>query len=317
MSLNETLGSTYAFVFPGQGSQSVGMGKELVESSDVAHTVMDRADDVLGFPISRLCFEGPEEELGDTHNSQAAIFTVGIAALRALEARAQEDGVTLGPMMVTGHSLGQFTALVAAGVLEFDVALKLVRERGRLMKEAGTERPGGMVAVLGLEDEALAAVVEEAAQGDVLTIANRNCPGQVVVSGEVAALDRFGPLAQEAGARRVARLPISIASHSSLMSGASRQLNETLDTLTFGQPAMPVVANTTGGQLNTAEEIREELRHHVERGVDWTGTIQTMLDAGITTFVEVGHGSVLAGLNRRIDRSSKTLGLKDLGLTPA
>lgn len=317
MSLNETLGTTYAFVFPGQGSQSVGMGKELTESSDAAREVMEYADDILGFPLSRLCFEGPEEELAETFNSQPAIFAVGIAALRALEEKAESEEFNLAPMMVAGHSLGQFTALVAAGVLEFGNALKLVRERGRLMKEAGEANPGGMAAVLGMEDDAVASVVEQAAQGDVLTVANRNCPGQVVVSGEVAALDRFATMAQEAGARRVARLPISIASHSSLMSGATVELNTIFDALTFQPPQMPVVANTTGQRLNTTEEIREELRYHVERGVDWTGTIRTMLDAEIPTFVEIGHGSVLAGLNKRIDRSAKTLGLKDLGLPSA
>lgn len=317
MSLNDTPGSTYAFVFPGQGSQSVGMGKELTDASAAARETMQQANDILDMDLAALCFEGPEEALGDTYNSQAAIFTVGVAALRSLgEAMEQEDTV-LAPMMVAGHSLGQITALVAAGVLEFGPALTLVRERGRLMKEAGDEHPGGMVAVLGMEDDELAAVVERAAGDDVLTIANRNCPGQIVVSGELVALERFSELAREAGARKIARLPISIASHSSLMAEASRQLNDIFDRLTFQQPAMPVIANSTGQRLNTSEEIREEMRHHVVNGVDWTGTIRTMIDANITTFVEIGHGSVLAGLNRRIDRSTRTLGLKDLGLTPA
>lgn len=317
MSLNDTLGSTYAFIFPGQGSQSVGMGKDLAESSDAARGIMEQADEILDFPLSQLCYEGPGEELGDTWNSQAAIFTVSIAALRSLEEAAARDDIVVAPMMVAGHSLGQFTALVAAGVLDFGTALKLVRQRGRLMKEAGDEHPGGMIAVLGMDDDVLTELVAQAAQGDVLTVANRNCPGQIVVSGELAALDRFTELAKGAGARKIARLPISIASHSSLMSDASRQLNNLLDRLTFQQPAMPVVANTTGGRLNTAQEIREEMRHHVESGVDWTGTIQTMVENDITTFIELGHGSVLAGLNRRIDRSTTTLGLKDLGLTPA
>ena len=311
------LGSTYAFVFPGQGSQSVGMGKDLADSSDAARSILEQADDILDFPLSRLCFEGPADELADTYNSQSAIFTVGVAALRSLESAAKEAGIVLAPMMVAGHSLGQFTALVTAGVLDFGDALKLVRQRGRLMKESGDERPGGMIAVLGMDDDVLAEIVEQAAQNDVLTIANRNCPGQTVISGELVALDRFAELAKDAGARKIARLPISIASHSSLMSEASRQLNDIFDQLTFQQPDMPVVANTTGLRLNTAGEIREEMRHHVESGVDWTGTIRTMIDNNITTFVEIGHGSVLAGLNRRIDRSTTTLGLKDLGLTPA
>lgn len=317
MSLNDTLGTTYAFIFPGQGSQSVGMGKELANSSEAAKTVMEQADAILDFSLSRLCYEGPEEDLGDTFNSQAAIFTVSIAALRALEEAAASEDIILAPMMVAGHSLGQFTALVAAGVLDFSTALKLVRQRGRLMKEAGDEQPGGMIAVLGMDDDVLAGIVGEAAQGDALTIANRNCPGQIVVSGAVPALDRFTDMAKDAGARKLARLPISIASHSSLMAGASRQLNELFGRLTFQQPAMPVIANSTGQRLNNADDIREEMRHHVETGVDWTGTMHTMIESNIKTFVELGHGTVLSGLNRRIDRSATTLGLKDLSLTPA
>ncbi|HWV35456.1 MAG TPA: ACP S-malonyltransferase [Thermomicrobiales bacterium] len=317
MSLQDTLGTTYAFIFPGQGSQSVGMGKDLAHASDIARETMEQADAILDTPLTQLCFEGPEDELNDTYNSQAAIFTVGIAALRTLEHKAAGEDIVLAPMMVAGHSLGQITALVAAGVLEFETALKLVRERGRLMKEAGDEHPGGMIAVLGMDEDILARLVDEAAQGQALTIANRNCPGQIVISGEVSALDRFTELAKDAGARKMARLPISIASHSSLMEDAAHQLNELFDQITFRDPTMPVIANSTGERLNTGAEIREEMRNHVVNGVDWTGTIQTMIANGITTFVEIGHGSVLAGLNRRIDRNTKTLSLKDLELPSA
>lgn len=317
MSLQDTLGTSYAFIFPGQGSQSVGMGKELTDASDVAREVMDEADAILDMPLSRLCFEGPEEDLSDTYNSQVAIFTVSIAALRALRQQADDEGVALAPTMVAGHSLGQITALVAAGVLDFPTALKLVRQRGRLMKEAGDEHPGGMIAVIGMDEEALARLVDQAAQGQALTIANRNCPGQIVISGEVAALDRFTDLAKDAGARKIARLPISIASHSSLMTNAARQLNELFDQISFRDPAMPVIANSTGERLNTGAEIREEMRNHVVNGVDWTGTIQTMVANGVSTFVEIGHGAVLAGLNRRIDRNTRTLSLRDLGLPSA
>lgn len=317
MSLNDTLGTTYAFVFPGQGSQSVGMARELAESSDAAREVIEYADANLGVSLSEMMFEGPEEELSDTFNSQPAIFTASVAALRAMEEQAEKEDIVLAPMMVAGHSLGEFTALVAAGVLDFETGLRLVRARGEAMAHAGRIAPGAMAAVLGMDDDKLAALVEEAAQGDVLTLANLNCPGQTVISGAVEPLERFMELAKDAGARRIARLPISIASHSALMEPAARTLNELFNEVTFGEPAMPVVSNATGQPLNTSEEIREELRHHVVRGVNWTATIQTMVASNITTFVEIGPGSVLAGLNRRIDKSTTTLSLKDLGLTPA
>ena len=317
MSLNETLGTSYALVFPGQGSQYVGMAKELAESSGIARETIEHADARLGFPLSELMFEGPEETLNDTFNSQPAIFTASVAALRALHARADDEGYVLAPMMVAGHSLGEFTALVAAEVIDFETGLDLVRARGRAMMEAGAANPGAMAAVLGMDDERIAELVDEASQGDVITIANLNCPGQTVVSGAVEPLERFVELAKSAGARRVARLPISIASHSALMEPAAATLNTLFDDIVLNQPTMPLVSNSTGQRLNTAEEIREELRYHVVRGVDWTTSIRTMIEAGITTFVEIGPGNVLAGLNKRIDKSVSTLSLKDLDLPSA
>jgi [acyl-carrier-protein] S-malonyltransferase len=317
MSLNDILGSSYAFVFPGQGSQYVAMANELADSSDAARDVIQQADALLGFSLSDLMFNGPEDELGDTYNAQPAIYTASVAALRALEEQARKEDVVLAPTMVAGHSLGEFTALVAAGVIDFETGLRLVRARGQAMMEAGTASPGAMAAVLGMDDDTLASLVNEAAQGDVLTLANLNCPGQTVISGAVAPLERFMDLAKDAGARRIARLPISIASHSALMEPAAARLNELFDDLTLGEPAMPVVSNSTGQPLNTADEIREELRYHVVRGVNWTASIQTMVGSGISTFIELGPGSVLAGLNRRIDKSASTLSLKDVGLPSA
>lgn len=317
MSLNETLGTSYALVFPGQGSQYVGMAKELASSSDTARETVEHADARLGVELSRMMFEGPEDELNDTFNSQPAIFTASVAALRALQQQAEDEDYVLAPMMVAGHSLGEFTALVAAEVIDFETGLGLVRARGRAMMEAGVAHPGAMAAVLGLDDERVAQLVDEASQGDVITIANLNCPGQIVVSGAVEPMERFMALAKDAGARRVARLPITIASHSALMEPAAETLNELFDDTVFGQPKMPVIANSTGQELTTAEDIREELRHHVVRGVDWTRSVRAMIDAGITTFVEIGPGNVLAGLNKRIDRSITTLSLKDIGLVPA
>jgi [acyl-carrier-protein] S-malonyltransferase len=317
MSLNETLGPSYAIVFPGQGSQYVGMAKDLAERSDVARETIEQADARLGTNLSTLMFEGPEDELNDTYNSQPAIFTASVAALRALQRNAGDEAYELSPMMVAGHSLGEFTAMVAAGVIGFEAGLDLVRARGRAMQDAGIARPGAMAAVLGMDDERIAQLVDEASNGEVITIANLNCPGQTVVSGAVTPLERFIELAKNAGARRVARLPISIASHSALMEPAAETLNELFDDVTFEPPRMPVIANSTGQPLSTVEEIREELRYHVVRGVDWTTSVRTMIDAGVTRFVEVGPGTVLAGLNKRIDKSVATLSLTDLGLPGA
>ena len=314
MSVMETLGTSYAFVFPGQGSQTVGMGKALAEKSSAAHDLLEQANDALRMDLRELMFNGPEEALADTHNSQPAIYTASAMALAALAAKTEEEGGYLAPNLVAGHSLGEFTALLSAGVFDFVTGLRLVRARGEYMAAAGDDRPGAMAAVLGLDDRVLAGLVEQAAEGDVLTVANLNCPGQTVVSGEVAPLERFMELATAAGARRIARLPISIASHSELMEPAAAKLNELFDQTTFHDPAMPVLSNSTAEELTDASEIREELRHHVVKGVNWTATVQTMAAAGITTLVELGSGSVLAGLNKRIDKSITTIGLKDLGL---
>lgn len=316
MSLLEQLGSSYGFVFPGQGSQSVGMGKTIEANSTAAKERLDQANEILGLDLRQLMFEGPEEDLADTRISQPAIYTVSAMGLAAMIERVEsdDDGAYLAPNMVAGHSLGEFTALVAAEVIDFTTGLKLVRARGKFMAEAGEQRPGAMAAVLGMDDDKIAELVEEAGKGGVLTIANLNCPGQTVISGEEAHLERFMELADDAGARRIARLPISIASHSELMEPAAEQLNEMFDEITFNEPKMPVVSNSTGEALTSAAEIREELRHHVVRGVNWTASIQTMAERGITTLVEIGNGNVLAGLNRRIDKSLKTLSLADLGI---
>jgi [acyl-carrier-protein] S-malonyltransferase len=314
----EALGGTVALVFPGQGSQFVGMGRALYEASPAGRRVFDHADEALGFPLSRLCFDGPAAELEDTINAQPAILTASVAALEALGERAAAVGATVRPLVVAGHSLGEFTALVAAGVLDFPAALRVVRERGRLMKEAGDERPGGMAAVIGLDRDALAAVCAEAtaeAEGaGIVVVANDNCPGQSVISGDVSALQRAMELARQAGAKRVARLGISIASHSPLMACAAIQLAEILDGLPLRPPRIPVVANGGGRAMETVAEVRQELAHHVERPVDWTRSVRSMVEAGATTFVEVGPGQVLAGLIKRIERDVATVGLADLGL---
>jgi [acyl-carrier-protein] S-malonyltransferase len=303
-----------AIVFPGQGSQFVGMGRALVETSAAAGRVFEQADAALGIPLTTLAFEGPAGELEDTINAQPAILTTSIAALVAIEEQAAALGRRVEPVVVAGHSLGEFTALVAAGSLEFEEALRLVRERGRLMKEAGQERPGGMAAVLGLDDAVLDAVVAEASSEGIVVVANANCPGQTVISGEVGALTRAIELAKERGAKRVARLAISIASHSPLMTRAAAQLTELIDRVPFRAPRVPIVGNVSGRAITTVEEIRQELAHHVERPVNWTRSVQEMVALGATTFVEVGPGQALTGLIKRIDRNVRTLGPADLGL---
>ena len=314
MTLNETLGANVVYVFPGQGSQVVGMGKDLYDHSPAARAAFDEADAILGTSLSSLAFEGPAEELNDTFNAQPALLVTSIAAMRALDERAAAEGTQVTPNVMAGHSLGEFTALVASGALGFAETLTLVRERGRLMREAGIERPGGMAAVLGLDEAPLVAVCEQASAHGVINVANANCPGQIVISGEVAALDVAMELAKAAGAKRVARLPVSIASHSPLMAEASRQLRAITDGLPILDPRVPIVGNVSGMPIRTADELRAELEHHVERPVNWTGSVQQMISMGADTFVELGAGNVLAGLIKRIDRAVTTVSMADLGL---
>lgn len=314
MSVAAAMGARVALVFPGQGSQFVGMGRALYNASAPARQVFDHADELLGFSLSQLCFQGPAAELEDTINAQPAILTHSAAALAAITAEATDDGGTLTPLVMAGHSLGEFTALMAAEVLDFPTTLALVRERGRLMKAAGTDYPGGMAAVIGLDEATLAEVCTTVEDEGVIGVANANCPGQTVISGEVPALLRAMDLAKERGARRVTRLGISIASHSSLMARASRQLGEILATLPLRDPRVPVVGNVSGRAMTIVAEVREELAHHVERPVNWTRSVQEMVSMGATTFVEVGPGHALSGLIKRISREVTTVGLADLGL---
>jgi [acyl-carrier-protein] S-malonyltransferase len=304
-------GRPVAFVFPGQGSQYVGMGKALYDASETARRVFRRADEILGFALTRLCFEGPEQELNDTINAQPAILTVSVACLNAMRERWQAMGQVIAPRYVAGHSLGEFTALVAADVIDFDSALVLVRERGRLMKENGSERPGGMLAVLGLDREVVEGVVAEAAASGVITLANANSPGQLVLSGESAALDRAAELARARGAARVVRLPISIASHSPLMARAAMQFGEIVARLPLRQPRIPIVANITGQILTSADDIRKELADHILKPVQWTASVVEMVTRGSAEFLEIGPGQVLSGLIRRISQESQVVSLND------
>lgn len=311
MDILNILKSRIAFVFPGQGSQYVGMGKQLYETSPAARRVFEQADQILNFPLSTLCFEGPQEALDDTVNAQPAILTVSIACLEALKERLGPLGYVLAPSLVAGHSLGEFTALVAAGVLDFEDALKLVRERGLLMKESSLQKPGGMAAVIGLDDGTLQEVVEVAQTEGVLTVANANSPGQMVLSGELPALQRAMELAKERGARMVTRLEISIASHSPLMQQASQRFSALLSQIQLRPPEVPLIANISARAITTVEDLRSELSEHLVRPVQWTQSVQAMMAQGIDTFVEIGPKQVLSRLIKRISAEANPVTLTE------
>ena len=302
--------SATAFVFPGQASQEVGMGRDIAANYTVARDTFLQADDILGFKLSSLCFEGPEAELNDTINTQPALYVCGIATLRALQAECPEAV----PACVAGHSLGEFTALTAGGALTFEDGVRLVRERGRLMKEAGVRSPGAMAAVLGLDGDAVRILCEQVARqtGGVLVLANDNCPGQTVISGDERSIEAALEAAPAAGAKRAVRLAVSIAAHSPLMESASVDFRRALEQVSFHRPHVPVYANIDARPLTTAESIRQELEQQLTRSVLWTDSVRAMAAAGITTFVEVGPKDVLTGLIKRIDRDAARVVLNDL-----
>lgn len=293
--------SKVAFVFPGQGSQMVGMGKDLVEMYPVARQIFEEADDILGFKLMDLCFNGPENDLNDTLNTQPALYVSGIAFLRTLQAE-RSDAL---PAFAAGHSLGEFTALAASGAVSFEDGLRLVRERGRLMKEAGTKNPGAMAALLGLDAPVVSDICDRASQqtGGVLILANDNCPGQNVISGDDATIEVGMTLAKEAGAKKVVKLPISIASHSPLMESASAEFREVLAGVEFQTPQIPVYGNVEAAPLLDVNAIRQELDMQLTHPVRWTESVQAMIRAGAETFLELGPKDVLTSLLKRIDRS--------------
>ncbi len=293
-----------AYVFPGQGSQWVGMGRDLYESYASARTVFDQADEVLGFPLSRLCFEGPDDELRQTINAQPAILTVSYACLEA----ARESGHNLpSPVFIAGHSLGEYTALPVSGVLEFAATVYLARERGRLMHEAGVIRPGGMAAVMGFDEALLAAVCRQTE----VQLVNINCPGQLVISGARENLAKATELAISKGAKRVIPLPVSGAFHSLLMQPAVDGMTGIIEKLSFQEPVIPIIANTTAQPLTTAESIRVELLRQLYNCVQWQRSIEYMVNKGVTTFIEIGPGKVLTGLIKRINGEVKTVNMGD------
>lgn len=300
------------FLFPGQGSQHVGMAKELAQVYPAARAVLTEADDILGLAISRFCFEGPEELLTDTINAQPALFAASMAVLCAVQ---EELGYLPRPTFFAGHSMGEYSALAAAGCIDFADGLRLVRERGRLMKEAGRRQPGRMVAVLGLSEEVVAQVCAEAAAANkgVAQIANDNCPGQIVISGDEGSIATAMSGLERAGARKVVPLAVSIAAHSPLMEPAASQLKARIEAIDVREPLAPVIGNTSGRPLDTAEAICHELNAQLTGSVKWTDSMRHAVDTGIETFVEIGPGSVLTGLMKRIQRRGKRLNVSDAG----
>ncbi len=299
---------TYAFLFPGQGSQYVGMADELADQP-AAQALLAQADDLLGFSLSAMMQKGPAEALNDTVNTQPALFVHALAALKALQAARPE----IQPRFMAGHSLGQLTALTAAGALSFADGLRLVRLRGQLMKEAGQAAPGGMAAILGLSLEAVEDVCRRASRPDEpVQVANDNCPGQVVVSGSAAAVTRAVALAQEVGARRAVPLAVSIAAHSVLMESAQQAFNRALEETPFLTPQTPVVGNVAAAPLSSPEAIRADLAAQLTARVRWTESVAWMAAQGVDAFVEVGAGKVLSGLVKRIARGTKVLQWRSL-----
>ncbi|HEX6545877.1 MAG TPA: ACP S-malonyltransferase [Bryobacteraceae bacterium] len=289
--------SKIAFLFPGQGSQYVGMGKLLAEKESIARRTFEEADEALGFSLSQLCFEGPEEELRKTENTQPALLAVSVAAWRVLK----QAGYS--PAVVAGHSLGEYSALVAAESLAFTDALRLVRNRGQYMQTAVPLGQGSMAAILKLPEGKLDPVLAEAAQGEVVTAANLNSPDQVVIAGHTAAVERAMELAKAAGAKRVVTLHVSAPFHCPLMEPAQQQLKPDLDRTAFADFKIPLVNNWKAEAVSTAAAAREGLYHQIPNPVLWMDTIRVIRSMGADRYIEVGPGSVLSGLCRQIDPS--------------
>jgi [acyl-carrier-protein] S-malonyltransferase len=300
--------STTALLFPGQGSQEVGMGADLVEAFPTASATFAEADKILGVALGDLCFSGPVDDLNDTYNTQPALYVMGVALLRVLRDIFGDD---LRPAYVAGHSLGELTALTAAEALDFPAGLKLVRERGRLMNEASQRSPGAMAAILGLDAGHVGELCAEVSQqtGKTLVLANDNCPGQIVISGDKEAIETALPLASERGAKRAVQLVVSVASHSPLMQSITPGFRGALAETPFSAPAIPVIGNVAAMPLDSVEAIRAELGAQLTSSVRWTESVQYMLEQGITTFIELGPKDVLSGLMKRIDRTTNRIAL--------
>lgn len=297
---------SYAFIFPGQGSQHAGMGKELADNFKTARLSFEEADDALGFSLSRLCFEGPEEELKLTANTQPAILAASVAALRVLR---EESAIT--PSFLAGHSLGEYSALVASGALDFADALRTVRARGSFMQDAVPVGVGAMAAILGAEAEVLQEICAEAAQGEVVSPANFNSPGQIVVAGHTGAVNRAIEIAKARGFRKAMLLPVSAPFHCALMQKAADRLAEALEPVQVNALSAPVVSNVEAKPNSDAARVKPLLVQQVCAPVLWDAIVQHIVAAGVTSFVEIGPGKVLAGLVKRISKETTSFNVQD------
>src|SRR5436309_3892750 len=297
--------ASIAFLFPGQGSQAVGMGKNLFEKYPIARQTFEEADEALGIKLSQLCFEGPEDQLRMTENTQPAILTVSVAAWRVLD----EKGIK--PVFAAGHSLGEYSAHVAAQTISFSDAVRTVRNRGKYMQEAVPVGTGAMAAILGMSSEEVTAICSEAAEGEVCEPANINSTEQIVISGDKHAVERATKLASDRGAKRAVMLPVSAPFHCSLMKPAQERLAGDLRALKLQNPAVPVVSNVDAALVNNAESSRDALIRQVTGAVKWEQSMRLLIASGVQTFVEVGPGKVLCGLMRQIDRSKTCLNVAD------
>lgn len=295
-----------AFIFPGQGSQTVGMGKAFAESNEVVHSIFKKADEKLNYPLSKIIFEGPQEELTLTTNAQPALMTTSIAILQSFK----ESGIQ--PDFVAGHSLGEYTALVAANAISFEDGVYAVRKRGEFMEEAVPNREGTMAAVLGLDRDSLKEVTDNVtAEGHPVQLANINCPGQIVISGSRTGVELASQKAKEAGAKRVLPLEVSGPFHSSLMKPAAERLQGVLDEINIINAEVPVIANVSASEMIEKDDIKEKLIQQLYSPVLWEDSIRKMIELGVDTFVEIGPGKVLSGLVKKIDRSAKTYAISD------
>ncbi|WP_027854374.1 ACP S-malonyltransferase [Marinobacterium litorale] len=300
------MSQSLAFVFPGQGSQHLGMLQELAADYPIIEQTFQEASDVLGFDLWALVQSGPEEELNATHNTQPALLTAGVALWRLWE---QKGGAT--PSVLAGHSLGEYTALVCGGAIDFADGVRLVQARGRYMQEAVPAGTGGMAAILGLDDAAVVAACEQAAQGEVVSAVNFNCPGQVVIAGEKAAVERGIEACKEAGAKRAVPLPVSVPSHCALMKPAADQMAQALEGVDLRMPMIQVIQNVTAEAPSDVDELKRNLLTQLYSPVLWTRSVQNMLTCGVTTTIECGPGKVLAGLNKKVDRALNVVAIND------